>query len=108
MSEKSENADAVEVTDCDIQEIVDHDEAGVADLIAAYAPVERSYFSAVTPQPPTVAYSTNTNFSAVVQKESSGDPRARNRSSGAFGLGQLLDATSAATRCDDHRPHESR
>ena len=62
MRETDKKVDSVEVTDSDIQEIVDHDEAGVADLIAAYEPVERRYFSAVTPMQPTVAYSTNTHF----------------------------------------------
>ena len=62
MGERDKTADSVEVTDRDIREIVDQGEAGVADLLAAYEPVEQSYFSAVTPMQPVVAYSTNTHF----------------------------------------------
>ncbi len=61
--DEHEHEQPVEVTDQDIQDIVDQGEAGVGDLIAAYEPVEKGYFSAVAPIQPAVAYSTNTNFS---------------------------------------------
>jgi hypothetical protein len=35
------------VTDDEIQAIIDQGEAGIADLMAAYEPVERYYFNAV-------------------------------------------------------------
>ena len=47
------------VTDRDIEEIVQQDEAGIDDLMAAYEPVERQYFSAVQVTTPAVTYSTN-------------------------------------------------
>ncbi len=47
------------VDDDDIQAIIDQGEAGIDDLIEAYEPVEREYFSAVQGAP-IVTYSTDT------------------------------------------------
>lgn len=49
------------VTDADIQAIIDDNEAGVADLMAAYEPLERRYFAAVQHAAPSVTYSIDTN-----------------------------------------------
>ena len=49
-----------QVTDDEIEQIFARGEAGVADLIAAYEPIERQYFNAVSAQAVTVAYATNT------------------------------------------------
>jgi hypothetical protein len=49
------------VTDEEIQEIIDQHEAGIADLMAAYEPMERQYFNAVQQPTPTVTYSIDTN-----------------------------------------------
>lgn len=49
------------VDDDDIQAIIDQGEAGIDDLMAAYEPLEREYFSAVQQGAPTVTYSIDTN-----------------------------------------------
>jgi hypothetical protein len=53
----------VNVTDDDIQEIVRENEAGVADLLDAYEPIEEQYFSVVAAARSSVTYSTNTTGS---------------------------------------------
>jgi len=63
MGERDPQGRPEEVTDEDVQDILDQGEAGVNDLIAAYEPIEKGYFSAVTPIQSPAAYSTNTNFS---------------------------------------------
>jgi hypothetical protein len=49
-----------QVTDDEIERIFARGEAGIADLIAAYEPIERQYFNAASAQAVTVAYATNT------------------------------------------------
>jgi hypothetical protein len=48
------------VTDDEIQAIIDQNEAGIGDLIAAYEPIERQYFNVVQTSAATVTYSTDT------------------------------------------------
>lgn len=50
-------------TDDDIAEIVRENEAGIADVMAAYEVIERAYFTATsaTPDPTPGAYATNTS-----------------------------------------------
>lgn len=48
-------------TDDDIQAIIDEGEAGIADLIAAYEPIEKRYFEAAQVTGPAVTYSIDTN-----------------------------------------------
>ena len=49
------------VNDAEIQAIIDQGEAGIADLITAYEPIERHYFTAVQVPSPVVTYSIDTN-----------------------------------------------
>ncbi len=49
-----------QVTDEDIEAIIEQNEAGIADLMAAYEPIEKQYFSAVQVTTPAVTYSTGT------------------------------------------------
>jgi len=49
-----------QVTDEEIEQIFAQGEAGVADLIEAYKPIERQYFNAVSRPAAPVAYATNT------------------------------------------------
>jgi hypothetical protein len=48
------------VTDAEIETIIAQDEAGVADLIAAYEPIEAKYFQAVNVAASSITYSANT------------------------------------------------
>lgn len=48
-------------TDDEIQNLIEDDEAGVADLLEAYEPAERRYFSALTPPPDQITYGSNTS-----------------------------------------------
>lgn len=50
-----------DVNDAEIQAIIDQAEAGIADLVAVYEPIERQYFAAVQTPAPTVTYSIDTN-----------------------------------------------
>ncbi len=50
-----------QVTDQDIQAIIDQAEAGVNDMVAVYEPIERSYFATVTSSVSTVTYAIDTN-----------------------------------------------
>lgn len=47
------------VTDAEIEKIIEENEAGVADLMAAYEPIARQY-TAVSPQGATVTYGIDT------------------------------------------------
>jgi hypothetical protein len=49
------------VSDEDVQRIIAQDEAGVAALLEAYGPVERSYFAATANTLPTIAYTAATS-----------------------------------------------
>lgn len=49
------------VTDDEIAAIIKRHEAGVADLLAAYLPIEQQYMSAAQVQLPTVTVSSNTS-----------------------------------------------
>ena len=49
-----------DVTDDEIQEIIDQHEAGVGDLMRAYEPIERQYFQVVQQHTATVTYSIDT------------------------------------------------
>jgi hypothetical protein len=44
--QSAKESQEVPVTDEDVQAIIDQGEAGVADLMAAYEPIERRYFNA--------------------------------------------------------------
>lgn len=48
------------VSDAEIQEIIDQGEAGVADLIAAYEPIESAYFNSLQPFAPVVTVAIDT------------------------------------------------
>lgn len=42
----------IQVSDDEIQRIIDENEAGIADLMAVYEPAEASYMAALTVGPP--------------------------------------------------------
>ncbi len=48
------------VTDEEIQTIIDQSEAGLGDLLAAYAPIEAHYFAAASLPGTAVVYASNT------------------------------------------------
>jgi len=43
--DRAEHQDTEQVTDSDIEEILEQGEAGIGDLMAAYEPIERRYFA---------------------------------------------------------------
>lgn len=59
MEDKTDKLDPA-VNDADVQAIIDQGEAGIADLITAYEPIERHYFTAVQVNAPSVTNSIDT------------------------------------------------